>query len=197
VLTDRSSNGTFFQRKKIGQGKTVSLKPKDHFYIDEYKVTVSLKKRSHQSESDLRVRLVDENGSEKERFLLENSILMVAKVDGEVLISVNPSDAKNAKRPSQAYAEISDDNGELSINIFNDVSDFEILINNHKVRGSSRSLQIMDVIKINSFRFEIVPKITPVLRCSNSECGLLNHYNPNANCNWCGTKLAEGTTILV
>ena len=74
-----------------------------------------------------------------------------------------------------------------------------VRVNKHEIAGDHRDLLVGDVVEIDTDRFEVVGPGHKHVVCGNAACHLLNPYNFEANCRWCGHHLtgAGGRSLVI
>ena len=72
-------------------------------------------------------------------------------------------------------------------------------VNNDPLDGTSRALRPGDVVGIDGERFALLPLNQKHIVCGNAACRLINDYQFEANCKWCGFHLGAtgGGSIVI
>ena len=72
-------------------------------------------------------------------------------------------------------------------------------VNHARIASSRRPLDHLDLITVAGHTITVwdADGGGKGLRCPNTDCQLLNPYNPDENCAFCGAKLDAGQTFIV
>lgn len=180
-LEDKSQNGIIFKGKKFRQSEKV-IREGERFRIGPYECWIEFV-------NVLLLRWLDVEQNEQIHFLEEEKALVIGSND--VCDLIFPS-----KYMPNLCAKI-----EYTLNGFtleNINNQYLILLNktNEIVPAEVQAIQAGDVLKMGVYYFQVLPSNRPMLQCGNSDCQLLNEYETEKECRWCGFHLSKAGTAV-
>jgi hypothetical protein len=201
VAYDRSRNGTIHRGKRMDPTAPAALADVDTLSIAEFQVKLT-KAPSLAAVPVSFVAKVRTRAAHDHPFSLGPTMLAIVDKGGSVAgAAIQPTDAESAAQGYRAagqtpLAMVWAAGGAAHILITPEIGALKVAINRAPQRPGTMTLAPLDVVRIADLRIEIHEPGKKAIECVNAECQLLNPYDPDVNCRWCGFKLQEGVTRI-
>lgn len=201
IAFDRSRNGTLHRGRRMDPAQPVTLADSDTLAIAEFQVRLT-KAPSLAAVPVAYVAKVRTRASHEHPFNLGPTMLAIYDKGGAVsAAAIQPTDPEAAAQGYRAAGQsplaiIWAAGGRPSALIAPEIGNLKVALNRAPQRPGTIALTALDVLKIADMRIEILEPGQRAIECVNAECQLLNPYDPDVNCRWCGFKLQEGVTRL-
>ena len=199
VLADTSLNGTRYHGR-ILKNAEATIENVDEFFVQHYRVEV--RRVAVAAEPPAFYAVVHSRSRELTYAVGPTSVALLLKEQRPQFELVRPKEpaailAAYAAEGREALAIIAVKDGFGIIATTPAAKTRGLLINRGAPSGDIERLRVLDVVSIGHLRIEILEKDQRALKCKNQQCELLNPYEADENCRFCGHRLVEAQTRVV
>ena len=199
-LADTSLNGTQYRGRTLNKAEA-TIENVDEFTVQRYRVEVR-RVQAAAAEPVIFHAVVHSRSRELTYAIGPTSLVLLLEDQRGQVALVRPKEpaailAAYAAEGREALAVIAAKDGFGIITTTPAALKRGLLINRGAPRGDTERLRVLDVVSIGHLRIEILEKDQRALKCKNHECELLNPYEADENCRFCGHRLVEAQTRVI
>jgi hypothetical protein len=204
-LTDCSANGTVYQGRLMKNGESVSLSDDDSFQVREYLVKVTRAKHDPSVRTALEAHVFVRGLPSESPIPIGEMMALCVKTAKGIRFDQAPATpdlniqdiaVRYRLQGEELFAGLCSIHDVAYLLAAQDQKAVSITRNRGPVTESRTVVKAHDVVHFDDIRIDLHAPGEHSLMCSNPKCELLNPYNPNVNCRFCGFHLVSARTRL-
>lgn len=205
-LTDSSSNGTLYKGRLMKNGESVALADDDSFQVREYLIKVTRAKHDPTVRTTLEAHVFVRGLPSESPIPIGEMMALCVKTAKGIRFDQAPATAdlniqdiavRYRLQGEELFAGLCSIHDVAYLLTSPDQQAVSIMRNRAPVTDSRTIVKNHDVIHFDdTIRIDLHAPGEHSLMCSNPKCELLNPYNPNINCRFCGFHLVSARTRL-